>query len=170
VREEAQVERHVDRARRLEQAALDVDHVGDGLKRDEAQAHGQRQREQRQPQADRVEHPDGLLREEAVVLEDPEHAEVEGNRGGGDVALAQVARGALHVHGAELVHKRYQSQEQAEARIRGSVEDVARHQDERLPRARPGHERPRQDEHQRKEDREFERGKDHAPASRTAGE
>ena len=92
VREEAQVERDVDRAGRLDQAPLDVDDVGDRLEGEEADADRQRDRQQRQrqPEADAVEHVVDVLGEEAVVLEDAEDEQVERDRDADD----PLARGA----------------------------------------------------------------------------
>jgi hypothetical protein len=84
VGEEAQVDRGVEQVRRLGLAALYVDHIGDRLEAEEADADRQRDRHQRQrhPKSDGVEDVGDVGDEEAVVLEDGQDAEVEDHAGG----------------------------------------------------------------------------------------
>ena len=81
VGEEAQVDRGVEQVGRLGLPPLHVDHVGDGLEAEEADADRQRDRDQwqRPAEADRVERVGDVADEEPVVLEDGQHPEVEGD-------------------------------------------------------------------------------------------
>ena len=88
VREERHVERQLVEAQGPELAATDVDHVADGVEREERDAHRQRDLEQRRAhaEADAVERVADAVDEEPVVLEPPEQREVDDHR--------QLARGS----------------------------------------------------------------------------
>ncbi len=158
VGEEAQVERDVDRAGGLDQPALDVDHVGDRLEREEADPDRERDRQQRQrhPEPDAVERVGDALGEEAVVLEDRQDDQVERDRGAHDpLAPALVVRAVQELR-RRLVAERDRAQEQAEPRVRAGVEEVAREDDERLPQPLARHQRPGEGQNDREEDRELD--------------
>jgi hypothetical protein len=171
VGEEAQVQPDVDRLRGRQQAAVDVDGVGDGLEDDEADADRQRDRRerQRQPEADLVEQRVGLLCEEPVVLEDAERREVQRDRDADDEAPAALVLRAVHELRRGLVAERHAGEQHAELRARRAVEEVARGEHERLPDVLASHERPREREHDREEDCKLDRREDHCVGRLRAG-
>ena len=156
--EEAQVDGRVDRLRGRDKPPLDVDDVGDGLEREEADPDRQRDRQQgqRHPERHRVERVGDVLREERVVLEHRQRAEVEADGEGEDRLLPPLRFRAMDGDGAGLVHHGDPAEQQAEQRVGRRVEDVAGHDDERLPHRGARHQRPRQREHDREEDRELD--------------
>ena len=158
VREEAEVNRRVHQRGGLGLAPVGVDHVGDGLEAEEADPDGQRDRQewQRHPEARRVEHVADVRDEEAVVLEHGEDPEVERDPSRHDQLPRALVIGAVDEVDRELADDRDRRQQQAEARVGGRVEDVARREDEHLPQRLTRHQRPRDREHDREEDREFD--------------
>ena len=141
VGEEAEVDRGVDQRGGLGIAALDVDDVGDRLEGEEADPDRQRDRQQRQrhPEGDRVEHVADVGDEEAVVLEDPQREQVEGDRRGADPGCAGERRRSPWIScAASWLPSVIAAQQQAEARIGRRVEDVGGEDDERLPQRRRG--------------------------------
>ena len=72
--------------------------------------------------------------------------------------LADDRREQVDENGAELVGEGDRRQEDAVARAGRRVEDVARRKRERLPQPLMRHERPRQGQHDGKEERELEVG------------
>ena len=115
------------------QAPVHVDDVGDRLEDDEADADRQRDRGERQRQAepDLVEDGVDLLGEEPVVLEDAERAEVDARPRPRRSALAPaLVLGAVDELRRALVGERQAAEQHAEHRVRRAVEDVGRREDE----------------------------------------
>ena len=127
VREEAQVQRDVDRRGALAQAAVDVDGVRDRLEREEAQADRQRDLHQRhrQPEVHASSRSLTSCDEEAVVLEDAQDDQVERHRDADEpLAWRSLSLRSISVAN-ELVAERHAAQQEAELRVRRRVEDVA---------------------------------------------
>ena len=115
-----------------------------------------------------MEDPREGLHEERVVLEDSEREQVPGHGRRAEPASRPLALRAMDEHRRAVVPERDAGEEQAEHRTRRRVEHVARQEDERLPQLRPRHQRPREREHDGKEDAELDGRKEHL-ASRGLG-
>ena len=171
VGEEAEVDRGVEQRRRLGVAALDVDDVGDRLEGEEADPDRQRDRQQRERHAegDRVEHVAHVGDEEGVVLEHAQHEQVPGHGQAADPLPPSFVVRPADQDGGDLVADRDAAEQQAEAGIRGGVEDVARDDDERLPQRLSRHQQPREAEDDREEDRELDRREEHRAETPSGG-
>jgi len=78
-----------------------------------------------------------------------------------DRALPALVLGRADPDRGDLVGQGDRREQQAEARIRGGVEDVAGDDDERLPQALLRHQHPAQRQHDREEDGELHGGEEH---------
>ena len=96
-----------------------------------------------------------------LKLVDDGGREVHADDRGDDPLPPLLDRRAVHRHGARLVRQGQSGEQDAIARAGRRVEDVAGGQDDRLPRARMWHERPREGQHDREEQCELERREDH---------
>jgi len=81
---------------------------------------------QRHPEPDRVEDVGDIGDEEAVVLEDGQDAEIEDHAAGREPLPQPLVLGAVDRHHGQLADQRDRGEQQAEARVRSRVEDVAR--------------------------------------------
>src|SRR3954452_3322441 len=167
VGEEAQVDRGIEQRGGLRLAALHVDDVGDGLEAEETDPDRQRdgRERQRHAESDRVEDVRDVRDEEPVVLEDREDPQVEDDPPGGDPLAEALVIGPVDPDHRQLADQGDGRQQQAETGVGCRVEDVARHDDERLPERLPGHQGPGEREDDREEDREFDCWEEHLPSA-----
>lgn len=133
LREEGDEQREVAQARDGGQVpAVDVEHVAEALERVEGDA--DRQGQPQQVRLDRDPHPRGQRgqagREEVVVLEQAQHAEVRGQAEAEQAAAHPAVCPAREAETAEEVRRGRQEEQRQEPVVPVAVEDVSRREQE----------------------------------------
>ena len=163
VREEREVDGEVEQPDRFQVVPVGVDHVAHRLEREERDADGQDDLQQRRRDLDAelVEPVGHRVDEEVVVLEVAEDADVGGHRHEAPRPLGRVRAGLVDADHEDLVGDGDGGQQEAVVPVPPAVEHVARDQHEQLPPAVVGPQQPRPDEDDREEDAELDRREQH---------
>ena len=151
------------RPRRLENTAINIEGVGEGVKCIKGNADGEKNVEMRRmvDDTDPGNEPLEVLEEEISVFEKPQHAEVHANAGDEPDASGLLS-GGFRDSGAEPeIHAGRRKQERGKGRVPRPVENVTRDHEQILPRI-PAPYAPIDGDNDYEEDDESERIKKHS--------